>query len=82
MLRPTQYFLATVRSESMSRQQVAHLMNQIHPSEDTVEMTGSDVRLTDSFCQTFVQSWSDQNVDDMDISDYEQFILDQWTQIK
>lgn len=81
MLKSTQHFVAEVRSDSMSRKQIAHLMNQVHPSEDTTEMVDSDDRLTDSFCQTFIQAWSDQNADDMDINDFEEFILEQWTQI-
>lgn len=80
MLNPDQTFQFNPPPITMDRKQIAHLMNQILPNEEEEEMSGTDERLSDDFCNKFIAEWVTQDVDNMDIGDFEEFILGQWEQ--
>ncbi len=77
MLNSNQFFVTIPVSESMTRANIATLMNQVKPDDET-EMAITDKRLTDTFCTEFVNDYVVQDCDSMDIIDFEDFILGKW----
>jgi hypothetical protein len=72
-----QYF-AEYPTNSLHKSQIQRYFNECIPSADTIPLVDDDPRLTDEFCQRFVNMYYDGGMESADLSDWEEFLIEWW----